>query len=159
MKFRSITLVLLLGLSITSPTFAVESTNSTTSQNEGPFKTPWFTGNKAHQYLGLSSLALGALAALAPKPEKDDYESSLHHQLALGATYLGGAALGTGLVFHYKDLSIKKMFHNPDNLHALLAVIGTAGFLLAVSAAPEESHATPGFIGIVGMASAIKITW
>lgn len=159
MKFKKITLVFLLGLCIINPTFAAEMSSSTTLQSEEPFKTPWFTGNKAHQYLGLSSLALGALAAIVPKPDEDDYESSLHHQLALGATYLGGAAVGTGLVFHYKDLSMKKMFRNPDNLHALLAVIGTAGFLLAVNAAPDESHATPGIIGIVGMASAIKITW
>jgi len=126
---------------------------------EPMFKEPWLSTGKTHQYLGLGALALGALTAIAPKPSEHDYKDSAHYNLAMGATYLGGAALGTGFIFHYKDLSFNKMFRNPDNLHAILATVGTLGFLLAVDVAPDESHATPGIIGLVGMASAVKITW
>ena len=139
--------------------YAADMTSSAAIRAEEPFSEPWFTGNKVHQYLGLGSLALGVLTAIVPKPEEDNYDGSLHQGLAYGATYLGGAALASGLVFHYKDLSFKHLLRNPDNLHALLATIATAGFITAVSIAPDEAHATAGIIGVAGMATAIKITW
>ncbi len=148
------------------PVFAAQNTSLTQVPETKDYSSPWFTANKSHQYLGLGSLVLGALTAIVPKPEEEeesqgavDYESSLHYKLAMGATYLGGAALATGLVFHYKDLSLRHLFRNPDNLHAMLATIGALGFLVAVNSAPDEVHVTPGVIGLAGMATAIKITW
>lgn len=142
---------------------AGEMSNSNSSQSQSQsqdeFSPPWFTVNKSHQYLGLGALMLGSLTVIAPKPNENDYKDSLHYKLALGATYLGGAALGTGFVFHYKDLSLNKMFRNPDNLHAMFATVGALGFLMAVNVAPDESHATPGIVGLAGMATAVKITW
>ncbi|HFE38939.1 MAG TPA: hypothetical protein ENK06_11070 [Gammaproteobacteria bacterium] len=137
---------------ISLPIYAADNEND-------KFSTPWLTANKSHQYLGLGAIALGALTAIVPKPEEDNYKDSLHRKLALSATYLGGAALGTGFVFHYKDLSLHHLFRNPDNLHALFATIGTLGFLVAVNAAPNESHITPGLVGLAGMVTAVKITW
>jgi len=156
---KKLGMLIIIQLFLISSVFASNITSTSMSQQEEEFKTPWLTGNKTHQYLGLGALALGALTAIAPKPSEDDYKSSLHYQLAMGATYLGGAALGTGLVFHYKDLTWKRMFRNPDNWHALLATIGTAGFIMAVNTAPNLSHTTPGIIGLAGMAAAVKITW
>ena len=149
------TVLLLLSLVITFTAHA-EGMNSTKNKM---FKEPWLSTSKTHQYLGLGALTLGSLTAIAPKPNANDYKGSLHYKLAMGATYLGGAALGTGFVFHYKDLSMKKIFRNPDNLHALFATVGTFGFVVAVNAAPNASHSTPGIIGLAGMATAVKITW
>lgn len=157
-KFYMI-LLLLVALGISFSSFAGENGMSQSASNDDTFKEPWLTTSKTHQYLGLGSLAFGVLTAMSPKPNPNDYKDSLHRKFALGATYLGGAALASGFVFHYKDLSLNKLFRNPDNLHALFATIGTVGFLLAVNAAPEESHATPGIVGLAGMATAVKITW
>ena len=148
-------ILLLISLFCSATAFADDTTNA----EKNNFNEPWFTGGKAHQYLGIGSLALGALTAIVPKPEHDDYEGSLHQQLAYSATFLGGAAVASGLTFHYKDLSLKHFFKNPDNLHALLGTLAFAGYLTAVSMAPEEDHATPGVLGAASMLAAIKITW
>ena len=156
------TILLSLFLAVVVNSLAVcagEMTNSNSSQSQDEYSAPWFTTNKSHQYLGLGALMLGSLTAIAPKPNANDYKDSLHYKLALGATYLGGAAVGTGFVFHYKDLSLKNMFHNPDNLHAMFATVGALGFLWAINIAPDESHTTPGIVGLAGMATAVKITW
>lgn len=123
------------------------------------FKEPLFTGNKWHQYFGLGSLALATLAAIAPKPSEDDAESGVHHTLAQSAAVVGGAAVVSGLVFHYEDLSWNGLFRNPDNWHALLGTLGTLGYVAANSEAPEGAHSTYGIIGAVSMLAAIKITW
>jgi hypothetical protein len=133
------------------------------TQNQEPFEESWLTWNKTHQYLGLGSLALAGVAALLPKPEEhgseEDIESSWHHRAALGAAYLGGAAVASGVAFHYKDIRWSKFFKDPDALHATLATLATTAFVLSVANAPEESHATAGMAGIFTMAAAIKITW
>ncbi len=164
---KSIFLILLL-IPFSFSLHADEIMSTVLEQKKQVFNEPWFTVNKSHQYLGLGALVLGSLTAILPKPEDEEdggnsggtnYSDSLHYKLAMGATYLGGAALGTGFVFHYKDLSFKNFFRNPDNLHAMLATIGTLGFLLAVNGAPADSHATAGVVGLTSMAAAIKITW
>ena len=124
-----------------------------------PFKEPWFTGNKVHQYLGIGSLALAALTVVVPKPPQDNLSSGSHRALAEGAAALGGAAIVSGLTFHYKDLSLHHFAKNPDNWHALLGTLGTLGYLAAISAAPEDSHSTYGIAGAAAMLTAIKITW
>jgi hypothetical protein len=138
------------GLIVATPSWATETVSNTDEFHES-----WITANKSHQYLGLGSLALAGLAAIAPKEEG----KSPHHYMALSAAYLGGAAIASGLTFHYRDLTLKNAWRDPDNLHALLAVIGTAGYFLAVNNAPNEMHPTYGMAGFASMALAIKVTW
>ena len=120
----------------------------------GEFEEQWFTGSKAHKYLGLGSLGLAALAAISPKEEDGP-----HEYFAKGAAALGTAAVASGLTYHYGDLHFKQGFSDPDNLHALLGIIGTLGYIGAVSKAPEGGHGGLGVIGAISMAYAIKITW
>jgi len=115
-----------------------------------------FTWNKSHMYLGMGSLGLAALAVLSPKTEGND---TPHHLFATGAAYLGVGAVATGLVFHLDDIDLSKGFKDPDNLHLLLGVIGTLGYILAVDGAPDSMHATYGSIGIASMLFAVKLTW
>lgn len=125
----------------------------------------WFTPNKVHKYLGLGSLGLVTLAILAPKPGDENKtsgeksEGGIHHDLAVGATVLGAAAVATGFAFHYKDLDLSKGFKDPDNLHMLLGTAAELAFLVAVSQAPAGGHAGVGVLGAVAMATAIKIEW
>lgn len=117
-----------------------------------------FTANKIHEYLGLGSLGMAALAILAPKPE-DDEDGGIHHDLAVGATVLGAAAVGTGLAFHWDDIDLSKGFSDPDNLHLALATLAELGFAAAVAAAPDSDHAALGALGAVSMVAAIKVEW
>jgi hypothetical protein len=123
------------------------------------FSERWFTANKFHQYLGWGAVTAAVVAGLLPKPEGDDSEHGAHHTVAIASAFLGGAAVGTGLLFHYKDLSLKKGFSNPDNLHALLATLGAIGLAMAVSEAPNSRHASYGIGGAVLMLGGIKVTW
>jgi hypothetical protein len=117
-----------------------------------------FTANKVHEYLGLGALGMAALAILAPKPE-DDEDGGIHHDLAVGATVLGAAAVGTGLAFHWDDIDLSNGFSDPDNLHLALATLAELGFAAAVAAAPDSGHAALGALGAVSMVAAIKVEW
>ncbi len=130
-----------------------------TDEPAAEYKTRWFTSNKVHQYLGIGSIALAGLTVIAPKPDEDDPEDGVHHALGEGAAVLGGLAVATGLGFHYEDLKLNRGFKDPDNLHALLATLGTIGFFAAVDEAPEGGHAGLGVVSGLAMLTAIKITW
>lgn len=142
----------------TAATTNIMLTESHTSETS-EYRERWFTANKFHQYLGLGSMALATFAAIAPKPSAEDPEDGIHHTLAKSAAYVGGAAVASGLAFHYKDLTWKGFFKNPDNLHALLGTLGTIGYFAALADAPDSAHATYGIAGAVSMLAAIKITW
>ncbi len=137
----------------------LNATGESTSSVDTAFKEPWFTANKWHQYFGLGSLALATLTAIVPKPSEDDPETGIHPTLANSAAILGGAAVASGLVFHYEDLSWKNFTKNPDNWHALLGALGTLGYVAAIADAPDGNHPTYGIVGAVSMLAAIKITW
>ncbi|WP_455205192.1 hypothetical protein [Kaarinaea lacus] len=134
------------------------SQSSGSSKSKKEFSERWFTGSKFHQYLGWASLATAVTAALIPKPDHEDPDNGTHHDLAEASVILGGAAMAMGLVVHYDNLSFKKGFSNPDNLHALLTSLGVLGFALASSEAPDN-HAGYGIAGAVFMIGGIKITW
>ncbi|MDH5545213.1 MAG: hypothetical protein OEZ43_06450 [Gammaproteobacteria bacterium] len=133
------------------------------SNNQDTMHSPLFSLNKAHQYLGIGSLVLATVAAVLPKPEDEygivDIENSWHHRTAVTAAYFGGAAVASGIAFHYKDIRWSKFFKDPDALHAALATLATAAFASTLVLAPEEVHASAGIAGLVSMAVAIKITW
>ncbi len=144
---------LLLAANDAAPAASGEASTEFRKDND-TFKEAWFTGSKAHQYLGLGALALVAVAAVSPKEE-----DSLHEYAATAATALGAAAVTTGFIYHWEDFDWSDGFSDPDNLHMLLAGLGTLAMMYAVSEAPETAHAGPGVAGGIAMATAIKITW
>ena len=122
------------------------------------FKEDWLTANKIHKYLGIGSITLGLLAAIVPKPPKENPDDGSHKDLADAAAVLGGAAVATGLMFHYDDI-FNYGISDPDNLHATYATLGAIGFAMAVSDAPGAQHAGYGVLGAVLMTIGIKYTW
>jgi len=131
----------------------------------------WFTANKAHEYMGLGSLILAGLTVVtAPDGEgsangQAPSGKDLHQALAYGATALGVGAVTTGFIYHLDDIHWDNGITDPDNLHMLLGLLGTAGYLAAVADRPKSpdyssgSHATYGIIGAVSMIGAIKLEW
>jgi len=113
---------------------------------------PWYGRNNMHKYLGLGSLALAGLSALAPKEK-----GGAHEQFAKGAAALGGAAIATGFYAHGSDLDYT--WSDPDSRHALYGILGTLGYLVAVARGGEGGHAAAGALGAVSMIAAIKVTW
>lgn len=118
------------------------------------FEEPTFSGEKFHQYLGLTTLGLVALTAIAPKEE-----DGLHEIAAQSAALAAGATVGTGLVFHWNDFHLEDGITEPDNLHMILGSVGALLMAAAVSQAPEGGHAGLGILGGSAMAVAVKITW
>lgn len=127
-------------------------------KGEEAYEDRWFTANKIHQYLGIGSLAMAVLAAIVPKPPKDNLDDGMHRDLANASAALGGAALTTGLIFHYDDI-FDNGFTDPDNLHALYTTLGVLGYALAIDEAPEAQHAGYGALGALFMTIGIKMTW
>ncbi len=130
------------------------------SASASEFHAPLFTPNKAHQYLGLGSIALATLALLSPKEEEgEEDEGGLHGALATGAAIMGGAAVASGLVVHGEDVGLSYGMSDPDNQHAALATLGALGFIAAVAQGGEENHAAFGVAGYVAMAIGIRLNW
>jgi len=118
------------------------------------FKSRWLTANKVHKYFGIGSIGAAGLTLLAPKAE-----DGAHEQLANAAAALGGAAIVTGLAFHWDDIKLSNGFSDPDNLHMLLTTLGTLGYAKAVDDAPGSQHAGYGGVGAASMALGIKMVW
>ena len=129
--------------------------NMTTSRETDTFeyKDRMFTANKVHKYLGIGSIAAAGLTLLMPKEE-----DGAHEALGTTAAALGTLAVITGITFHWEDLNFSNGFKDPDVLHATLTTLGTAGYLYAVSEAPEP-HGGVGALGAVSMAIGIKMVW
>ncbi|MDH5178142.1 MAG: hypothetical protein OEZ39_01890 [Gammaproteobacteria bacterium] len=130
----------------------------TVEPQKKPFSDPWFSANKFHQYLGIGSLTLALLTAVVPKPSEGDLNEGSHKKLANGAAVLGGAAMVTGLLFHYDDI-FENGVSDPDNLHMLYTSLGVFGYLMAIDEAPVAQHAGYGMIGALFMTIGIKMTW
>jgi len=139
-------------------------THSSGTTIEEPFRESWFTANKIHGYLGLSSLILAGVAA-ATAPDDDEgapatpVNKGTHHNAATAAAALGAAAVTSGFLLHWDDVNPENGLLDRDNLHMLLGVLATAGFIAAVSQAPQESHATLGMAGGVAMGIGIVLEW
>lgn len=121
---------------------------------ESEYKDRIFTGNKVHKYLGIGSIGAAILTLLAPKEE-----DSAHEYLAITSAALGLGAVGTGLAYHYEDISMSGGFKDPDNLHALWAGLGAVGIAMAAGTGPDVPHATYGALGAISMMIGIKYTW
>jgi peptidoglycan/LPS O-acetylase OafA/YrhL len=136
------------------PAFLGHEGQSSSLLASDDFQEAWLTGNKSHQYLGLASIALLGLAIVSPKEE-----GGPHEMFATASALLGGAAVSTGLIYHWDDFDFSKGLLEPDNLHVALAGFGALAMLYAVAQAPEVPHAGAGAIGGIAMGVAVKMTW
>ncbi len=136
---------------------------------DSAFKKPDVTANNVHMYLGLASMALGALTAIsAPESADPDLLNSVHYKAGKLSWQLGAAAIGTGLWTHWDDFHIEDGLFDRDNLHVILGTLGVIGYYLAVQSAvdeynnigyPSTDHSSAGVLGGSAMITAIAITW
>jgi len=136
---------------------------------DSAFEKPMITANQTHMYLGLASMAFGALAGIsAPDGYDPDLLNSVHFKAAKASWQLGAAAIGTGLWTHWDDFHLEDGLFDRDNLHVLLGTLGVVGYYLAVKGAvdeynsvgyPSTDHASKGIFGGAAMITAIALTW
>ncbi|WP_455202822.1 hypothetical protein [Kaarinaea lacus] len=127
---------------------------STEETSAGEYKDRTFTGNKIHKYLGIGSIGAALLTLVAPKEE-----DGAHEYLALTSAALALGAVGTGLAYHYEDISMAGGIKDPDNLHALWAGLGAVAITAAAATGPDVPHATFGALGTIAMMVGVKYTW
>jgi hypothetical protein len=149
---------------------AAPAANSESDRAFNEYRPPvFFSANKLHQFLGIGSITLATLALLAPK---DD--DSGHGAFGAGAAALGAGAVVTGLMVHGEDVGFSQGISDPDNLHAIFATLGAAGFIAAAAEGGEKeedndedggggdgssTHATFGIVGYASMLIGIRIAW
>lgn len=126
------------------------------------FQAPWMTGNKAHKYLGLGTLALLGLTAIsAPDNEGNAAPptTGTHQSLGRATAAMAAATVATGLLVHWDDIYLEDSFFDPDKMHARLGALGALAMIYAVSIAPKNGHSNAGLAGGIFMGAAIKLTW
>lgn len=136
-----------------------------------PFQESWFTGNKMHMYLGLGSIIAAGVAGMTA-PESDGVvvpnqssTNTSHYYAANAAAALGGAAIISGLWYHLEDINLEDGLMDPDMLHMLLGIAGTAAYVYAISKAPKviggppAGHAAAGIAGAGLMFTGIVLEW
>ncbi len=140
------------------------------------FKPPWMSGRKAHQYLGLGTVALAGLTMLAAPGEGCDHNcppasqqpprqtsGTTHTRLARATAAMAIATVMTGLIYHWDDIHWEDPFTDPDKMHARLAAAGALLMLYAVEKSSHStvptSHAGIAELGAAAMVVAIKLTW
>lgn len=137
------------------------------------FQPRFFTMSKAHQYLGLGTLALMGLTVVTNPGEGCEQNCGVqpprktsgtaHTRFARAAATFAAATVTSGLIAHWDDFHVEDGFSDPDNLHALLGATGAALMLYAVNksakSSTQTSHAGMAELGGVAMAVAIKLTW
>jgi len=123
------------------------------------------TPNKLHQYLGIGALLLGTATALsfglADENQNAGGENSggAHGALAVAASSLAAGAVATGFMYHHEDVGFDEPIKEPDNMHMLLTLMGTAGFIAATALQGDGGHSTFGVLGGVAMLAGVKIEW
>lgn len=138
------------------------------------FEPPMFSGDKLHQYLGLTTIALAGLAALtAPGegceancgPAQPRQVNGTHAKIAKAAGAMAAATIASGLIDHWDDFHLEDGFADPDNLHALLGTTGALAMMYAINKSAAGtgtqpvSHAGIAELGAVAMVVAVKLTW
>lgn len=138
-----------------------------------PEKDSWYSLNKVHRHLGISTILLAAAtAATAPgegcevncQPNQPRDTNGTHGKLGKATGYFAAATVLTGLMAHWDDIHWDNGITDPDNLHALLGVTGAALMVDAIrrSAAQKTgtvSHAGQAELGAALMVLAIKTVW
>jgi hypothetical protein len=140
------------------------------------YSPPWFTGRKAHQYLGLGTLLFAGLTALSspgegcehncPPPSQlppRETSGTTHTRFARTTAVLAVATVITGLIYHWDDFHLEDGFSDPDNQHVMLAGTGALLMLYAINKSAKSSvptsHAGIAELGAASMLVAVKLTW
>jgi hypothetical protein len=140
------------------------------------FEPPWMSGRKAHQYLGLGTVVLAGLTAMAapsqgcdqncpPASQQPPRQTSgtTHTRLARATAAMAVATVMTGLLYHWDDFHLEDGWKDPDNQHVMLAGAGALLMLYAVEKSAHStvptSHAGIAELGAAAMVVAIKLTW
>ena len=147
----------------------------TTAAPKAEFSEPWMSGDKLHQYMGWTTLALVAATAFTapgegcetncPPPSQlpPRQTNGTHAKLAKAAAFMAAATVTSGLIDHWDDFHMEDGFTDPDNLHAMLGTAGALMMMYAVNKSANStvpvSHAGIAELGGVAMAVAVKLTW
>jgi len=135
------------------------------------FEESYFTGNKMHMYLGLGSLVAAGLTGLtAPDGEgvtttNQPSKNTAHAYFADATLALAGAAIVSGLYLHWEDVNVDNGFMDPDNLHMILTILGSAAYAYAIVKAPSviggssNGHSSAGIAGGALMLTGIAFEW
>lgn len=138
------------------------------------YSPPWFTGRKAHQYLGLGTLMFAGLTALSSPgegceqncpavPAPRETSGTTHTRFARTTAVLAVATVITGLIYHWDDFHLEDGFSDPDNQHVMLAGTGALLMLYAINKSAKSSvptsHAGLAELGAASMLVAVKLTW
>jgi len=145
------------------------NTNLTKENLVAEYEPPLITKNKIHQYLGLSTIALAGLTAMTSPEDCDEGScpprdiTGTHATLAKATVAMALATIATGIYAHWDDFSLKDGWSDPDNLHVILGLSGTALMAYAVNKSANSSvpvnHAAMAESGALLMVVAIKLTW
>ncbi len=134
------------------------------------FEESWLTADKMHLYLGLGSLTAAVVAGMTapetgPGNAGTNAKKTGHYYAAATAAALGGAAVASGLLLHWDDISLDDGITSPDMLHMLLGIAGASAYFYALSRAPKivggpsNGHASAGIAGAALMTTAIALEW
>lgn len=154
---------------------AAQNVASATPPKVTEFKEPIFTLNKAHQYLGISTIVAAGLTMLTapgegcenncPPPSQQPPRQihGTHANLARATVALAAASIATGIAAHWDDIHWDAGITDPDNLHALLGITGAALMAAAVNKSAKSTvptaHAGQAELGAALMVVGIKLVW
>ena len=139
------------------------------------FNEPIFTLNKTHKFLGVSTIVAALATAMSAPgegceancpppsqlPPRD--RTGTHAKLARATVGLAAAAIATGILAHWDDISWDAGITDPDNMHALLGITGAVLMAKAVNKSAGSTvptaHAGQAELGAALMAVGIKLVW
>mgnify|MGYP006283905485 FL=1 len=117
-----------------------------------------FSTMTAHKYLGYSTLALTALAAVSNSSHE------IHRAASYGAAWLAGATCATGFAGYGNVIDLSEGISTHDT-HAVFGILGTAALVATLVIAEADNDSGHGGIGGASAAAlgisviAVKIEW
>lgn len=117
-----------------------------------------FSTMTAHKYLGYSTLALTALAAVSNSSHE------IHRAASYGAAWLAGATCATGFAGYGNVIDLSEGVSTHDT-HAVFGILGTAALVATLVIAEADNDSGHGGIGGASAAAlgisviAVKIEW
>lgn len=161
-----------LALNEAQPTSVKTSDSAAPEIKKSEFEPSIFTGSNVHKYLGLGTI-VGAVLTAATAPGEGcetncasntpRERNGTHAKLARATVAMATAAVITGILAHWDDMSFEDGFDR-DKVHAILGVTGAVLMAKAVNksagvATGTASHAAQAELGAAIMALGIKINW